>query len=337
MREIINQSSRPIAKRYQSRVKGLSAAMNSIKPVVEQEMILALLRETFALPIEALTPIEGGQVAQTFSFTAGDQAYVLRFNPGSFDVTFAKELFIATHFASPRIPILPILKVGRLGDLSYAISRKRAGRRLLALSRAEYEQTMPSLMQTLHAIHQVDVGTWPGFGWIGDDGAGMFSSWQGFVARIIEEEHADGFFGKWHALFETTFLEREFFETVYRRMLRLLPFCPEERRLVHGGYGFNNVLAEGGAVTAVLDWTDAMYGDFLFDVAWLAFWDPGRDYQTLFRADYAEKGVAVPDFEQRLLCYQCYIALDGLRFNAKFNNVTAYNWVKGRITELLRT
>lgn len=53
----------------------------------------------------------------------------------------------------------------------------------------------------------------------------------------------------------TTFLEREFFEMIYRRLQRLLPFCLEERWLVHGGYGFNNVLVENGAVTAVLDWT----------------------------------------------------------------------------------
>ena len=29
--------------------------------------------------------------------------------------------------------------------------------------------------------------------------------------------------------------------------------CPEERYLVHGGYGFNNVLAQDGRITAVID------------------------------------------------------------------------------------
>lgn len=310
--------------------------MDNIKPVVDQETILALLGETLALPIETLTPIQGGLIAQTVIFRAGDHEYILRFNPGNFDVTFQKEMFIYTHFASPNIPIPPILRVGRLGDLTYAISRKMAGRRLLSLSRAEYELSLPSLIQTLNAIHQVNVLNWQGYGWIDDNGIGMFPSWKGFIARIIEEERPDGFFGKWHALFQTTFLEREFFETVYQHMLRLLVFCPEERYLVHGGYGFNNVLAEDGKVTALLDWTDAMYGDFLYDVAWLDYWDPGRDYQALFRADYAERGIDVPDFEQRLLCYQCYIALDGMRFNAKSDQATAYKWVKDRITGLLR-
>jgi hygromycin-B 4-O-kinase len=310
--------------------------MNTIKPTIKQETIIALLRETFDLPIEALTLLEGGQVAQTLSFTVGDQAYILRFNPGSFDVTFQKEMFIYTHFASPDIPIPPILKVGWLGDLSYAISGKLTGRRLPTLSRAEYEQTLPSLIRTLHAIHQVEVSPWPGFGGIGDSGDGTSSSWQAFIAQIIEEERADGFFGQWHALFETTFLEREFFETVYHHLQRLLPFCPEERWLVHGGYGFNNVLAEDGVVTAVLDWTDAKYGDFLYDLAWLNFWDPGHDYPALFRPGYVESGIQVTNFEQRLLCYQCRIALDGLRFFAKFDNATAYKWVKDRITSLRR-
>jgi hygromycin-B 4-O-kinase len=277
--------------------------MDSIKPIVEQETILALLQASFTTPIEALVSLEGGQVAQTFSFTAGDQAYILRFSPGSFDVTFEKERFIYTHFASSSIPIPPILKIGKLGELSYAISRKIAGRRLLALTRTEYEQILPSLIRTLHAIHQVDVSSWHGFGGIDDNGTGTCSSWHDYIAQINEEEWADGFFGKWHVLFETTFLEREFFETISHQLQRLLPFCSEERWLVHGGYGFNNVLAENGAVTAVLDWTEAMYGDFLYDVAWLNFWDPGHDYQAIFRADYAERGFAVPDFEQRLLCY----------------------------------
>jgi hypothetical protein len=44
------------------------------------------------------------------------------------------------------------------------------------LSRAEYEQTLPDLMRTLHTIQQVNVASWLGFGWIGDNGAGLFPS-----------------------------------------------------------------------------------------------------------------------------------------------------------------
>jgi hygromycin-B 4-O-kinase len=118
-------------------------------------------------------------------------------------------------------------------------------------------------------------------------------------------------------------------------MESLLNSCPQERYLVHGDYGFGNLLAANGQVTAVLDWLNARYGDFLYDVAWLDFWDSGRGYRDRFRARYAEQDIDIPNYESRLLCYQCCIALDGLRFFAKANNAAAYQWVKDHILRLI--
>ena len=42
--------------------------------------------------------------------------------------------------------------------------------------------------------------------------------------------------------------------------------------LLHGDYGFDNVLVDQGKISGVLDWANAKYGDFLYDVAWLDFW-----------------------------------------------------------------
>ena len=50
-------------------------------------------------------------------------------------------------------------------------------------------------------------------------------------------------------------------------MMRMLEVCPEERYLVHEEYVQNNLLAEEGKVTAVLDWADTMHGDFAYDLA----------------------------------------------------------------------
>ena len=38
-------------------------------------------------------------------------------------------------------------------------------------------------------------------------------------------------------------LERDVFDRIYGQMERLLPFCPEDRRLIHGNFGYGNVLA----------------------------------------------------------------------------------------------
>lgn len=311
--------------------------MESVKPTIEEAAIHALLQDTFEQPIQELTPVQGGLIAQTLSFQAGSEAYILRFTTSSIEVSYQKEAFIYKNFASASIPIPPILKVGQIGDVYYAISKKLAGRGLSTLSKAEYEQTLPNIIKTLYAIHQVDVRGWQGYGWLDDNGMGIFPSWKTFIARIMEEEHPNGFYGEWHKLFQTTFLEREFFEKVYTHMIRLLEVCPEERYLVHGEYGYNNVLVQDGKVTAVLDWVDTTYGDFVYDIAWIDYWPRGVDQSERFRQYYISQGIPLPDFWQRVACYKCYMGLDAMRFFAKTNNFEAYQSTRLILQQILAT
>jgi hygromycin-B 4-O-kinase len=132
-------------------------------------------------------------------------------------------------------------------------------------------------------------------------------------------------------MFETTFLERGVFDRNYAAMEDLLDRCPEERFLVHGNYGFGNLLARGAEITAVLDWIDAKYGDFLFDVAWLDFWGIGDDWAGRFREYYDVQGTAVPHYEDRLRCYQLRIGMDAMKFFAKGGDEFAYRWVRDRL------
>ena len=317
---LITRSNRRIREREWSNI------VPTVKPIVEREQIHQLLTGHFGEPVQELEPVQGGQVAQALSFRVGGQEYILRINAGSLDASFRKEVLIFQHFASPAIPIPPIVKVGYLGDLVYAISHKMPGRGLEAISRAEYEALLPDLIRKLNAIHTCDVSRWPGYGLFDDAGKGMFADWRSSLAAIIDEERPDGFYGKWHTLFTTTFLEREFFDTVYNHMLSLLDRCPEERHLVHGGYGYNNVLAQQGKVTAVLDWIDARYGDFVYDIAWLDFWPRGIDFPGLIRQYYTGQGIALPHYEERIACYKAYIGLDAMRFYAKTQYLEAYRY-----------
>ena len=310
--------------------------MESVKPIVAEEVIFSLLKEVFDQPVRELVPVQGGLIAQAFSFRAGEKEYILRFTKNMMEATYRKEAFMYQHFASPAIPIPPVLKVGLLGDVFYAITEKMPGKGLTFLSLQEYKKTIPSLMQTLYAIHQTDVRSGHGFGGLDDDGRGTFPSWKEFIASIIEEERPEGFYGKWHRLFQTTFLDRAFFEKVYEQMLRLLEWCPEERSLVHGGYGYNNVLAQEGKVTAVLDWLEAMYGDFVYDFAWLDQWPPaGIDYPELLYQYYTSRGVSLPNYRERLVCYRLRMGLDGMRFFAKTNHEKAYQSVHEKLEEIL--
>lgn len=309
--------------------------MSEIKPVVEERVVVALLAEVFDQPVAGLQPLEGGLIAQTFSFSTGSDDFVIRFNTDKMDTGFEKEEYIWRNYGSSLVPIPSVIRVGRLKELVYCITCKADGQRLDRLLPAEIQRAIPSVIATLNAIHAVDVSDRQGYGLFDGQGRGFFPRWASCLEYVKDEERPNGFFGKWHGLFETSFLNRDVFDRVYEKMKHLLCYCPSDRYLVHGGYGFGNVLVAGDQVTAVLDWNDAKYGDFLYDVAWLDFYDPARSYPELFRASYVEYGADVPDFHKRLLCYQCYMALDSMRFFAKANNPQAYQWVVARISSLL--
>ena len=65
-----------------------------------------------------------------------------------------------------------------------------------------------------------------------------------------------------------------------------------------------------------------MYGDFLYDIAWLVFWSPwypawqGIDFWEEAVRHFEAIGLDVPHVEERLRCYQIHIGLDSLKYNA---------------------
>lgn len=311
--------------------------MSAIKPALSNEQVITLLQEHFPMPIEQLSAINNGQIAQTCSFTSGGQAYIVRFNRDNMGANFPKEAFIAGRITSPRIPIPRIVHVGRFHELHYSITIKVPGRPLDQLPPAEYAQLLPEIIRTLVAIHHIDMRDWPsGYGVFDNRGAGLYTSWRSYLTSIREEEEDRNFYGKWHTLFDTTFLERDVFNSLYGEMSRLLDNCPAERWLVHGSYGFSNVIAHEGNITGVLDWIDAKYGDFVYDIAWLDFWSPEAHHSELFRRYYASQGISAPAYDERLRCYHCYIGMDALRFFAKSNQPKAYQWSRKRIFDLIR-
>ena len=137
------------------------------------------------------------------------------------------------------------------------------------------------------------------------------------------------------SLFETTFLEKDFWDIAYARLAELVPLCPEERSLVHGDYGFDNVLSDGAKITGVIDWGGSKYGDFLFDVAWLSFWSREIDYKNLYLEHIKKKRIHIENFSERMLCYKLFIGLGSLSFYAYSGQREKYERTKKAVGELL--
>lgn len=300
---------------------------------------MALLMARLETAVTHIKPIATGQIAKGFFFEAAGEDYVIRFTRANMAMGLHKDQYAYTHFASPQIPIPPVIGVDEFQDFTYIITRRMPGKILDQLSEAEYEQLLPALMETLDAIHQTDVRDASGYGSFDGQGVGLAASWPDHLRHVYEEEDERWFYGKWHTLFETTFLERDLFDRVYAEMDSLLIFAPTERFLVHADFGSDNALAENGKITAVLDWANAVYGDFLYDVAWLDMWAGsfsfGLDINGRFRHYYQSQNRHIPHYDERFRCCQCYIALDSFRFYAKIGNEDMYQWMRKRILGIL--
>jgi hygromycin-B 4-O-kinase len=311
-----------------------SRMMFSVKPTVERGQILRLLEAYFAQSVTDLQPLEGGQIAQVLAFTVGGQDHVLRVHAQVMGANVEKEAYIAQPIASS-VPVPAIVHVGRLGDMPYAITRTCPGQRLITLPPQEVDALLPTLMDVLDAIHGAEMSPAPGYGLFDVRGVGMFPTGQRSLEVVREEEPDWDVDGRWHDLFDHTVLERDAFDRIDAQMEHLLDCCPEQHSLVHGNFAYSNVLVEHGEMTAVPGWVDATYGDPLVDMAMLDFWDPDHDIQRRYARRRAEKGETESQCGERVLCYQCNISLEAMKFFAKTDQQSRYRWTRARILDLM--
>ena len=305
------------------------------KPLVEIHQIRDALAAHFDAPVQDLSPIDVGQMARVFSFTVNGMNYVARFTTKRAAESIKKDRCIADRLASSIVPVPPIIHSGISGDLYYGIARRVPGAPLRAIHGEDNWSVVTSLIETLDAIHQEDVSDTTGYGMFDSEGEGTFQQWTDFLMDVALEGGNGSFIGAWHHLFEDTFLDRTFFDLIYERMIELLPFCPEERFLVHADYAFGNVMVKDGEVTAVLDWANAMYGDFIYDVAWMDLGSPEQDYRALFKAYYEGQERTIEHYEERLLCYENYVSLDAQIWHAVNSNLSDYEWMRVRTLNLI--
>jgi hygromycin-B 4-O-kinase len=311
--------------------------MPDLRPVVEPEQVLTLLQRHFKEPINNLKTREGGQVAHTFAFQVNEQEYILRFNDAShMPISFAKEAVLAQSIASSHIPFPPVIQAGKWRRLHFAISQKVPGQMLTDLPIQEVIQLLPEVITILDAIHHIDVSQSKNYGIFDGQGLAPYSDWRSSLLQVKEEEQDWNYFGKWHVLFEQTFLEKKLFDDIFTHMVELLDYCPAERYLVHGDYNFRNILAHEGKITGVVDWINAQYGDFVYDIAGLDFWLPGLNMGERCLHYYQEHHIHIPFYKERLLCYECYIMLIAMRFFAKKGDEQAYQWIGQRMQQLLQ-
>lgn len=269
--------------------------------------------------ISDLHPMTEGEESRVFGFRRGDDDFILRVNREIGG--FRKDDFIHRTFGGADLPIPEITAIGHLTDgNAYCVSRQAMGRTLQDLSDRELPFVLDAVAQVMAAIAHCDPPDAQGFGLFDASGIAPHASWRDFLLGLMALDWDGGEVRDLLALFED--LARD---------------CPEQRALVHGDFGSNNVLTDGRRVTAVIDWSEALYGDPLYELANILFWRPWLACMEFQARWFEAHRPELLDHRTRLRCYQLHIGLGQFRASALAGHDTDRDWALARCAQIART
>lgn len=309
--------------------------MSKLKTQISDSEVLAFLHIKFPQIIQNFKIIHGGEMSQGFSFLMENKDYIIRINQNEY--SFRKDKYAYENFANANIPIPKILEIGKFNnDYSFAISELALGKPLDLFSKKEIIPILPQLVKILDDVNNSKIMT-EKYGDLDINGNGQFESWLQFLQDI-----KGNFSTKWEQKYRKILSDMNIESKFWKKYEGLYKYLPEERYLIHGDYGYNNIISNKEKITGVLDWENSKVGDFLYDVAWLEFWDKLVDvdekmnYSHVFAQYYENLGRKLLFYEERLLCYKIHIGLGTLDFYAKSDQMESFVWAIDFIKPLIQ-
>ncbi len=304
----------------------------------------SFLTAHFGGDVSDVAPLGVGEWSRAFAFRRADRDcvgdYVIRF--GAYVEDFAKDR-LAARYAGPALPVPQITEIGEAFGGYFAIAARVFGGYIDDVDEAQMRSLLPALFATLDAARLVDLSDTTGYGGWGADGSAPFSSWRAVLLDVANDRPTDRVSG-WRARLAASPVGVGSFDQAYERLAALADStsgASEERHLIHSDLLHFNVLVDADRVTGVLDWGCGMYGDFLYDLAWLCFWQPWYpawqriDFREEALRHYAAAGLDVPCFEERLRCCQLHIGLGGLAYQAYAGHWTDLEGTARRILDVM--
>lgn len=280
------------------------------------------LHTHFSQKVSDVAPLGKGEWSQAFSFRNLDNDCVIRF--GLYSDDFKKDQ-IAAAYTTPDLPIPQVTEIGQALGRSFAISERAFGNMLDGLDEPQMVQVVPAVFKMLDAIRTADISSTTGYGNWNTEKVAPYQTWQECLLDVWNDPMGSRTYG-WRASLQNSPMGDAPFNKAFDVLKSLVDKCPKERYLLHTDLLHYNVLVQDGKINAVIDWGNAMYGDFLYELAGFIVWLPW--YPSMRNIDWAEEakkyykkiGLEVPNFEERLRCYEISIGLNGMSYNAFKHN-----------------
>lgn len=296
-----------------------------MKPRLSPDRIASFLKERYPGSVDKVRALTEGEERQVFAFRHNQESLVIRIASGLDG--FLKEAFVSRTFGGGAVPVPEVISSGQVDDdHAFCITPLMSGATLQAVDRPTLLRLVTEVDRVLNAIYALDPGETTGYGPFNRHGTGAFRSWSAFMAQPLEEQLDPG----------DVEIDRRRYRNALRRLERLIPACPETRKLVHGDFGSNNVLTDGDLISGVLDWESALFGDPLYDQANILYWAPWLECMRI-QADHLTSSPAYradPVARARFRCYQLHIGLRQLASSASEGDLGMRRWHERRIDDL---
>lgn len=259
-----------------------------------------------------------GDWSRAYAIVLDGRHAVIRF--GDHVEDFLKDQAMARH-SSATLPVPAVTEIGQAGDGYYAVSERASGELLDNLDEAGMRAVLPGLLTAMDTLRHIDASGTVGYGIWAPDGTGPAASWAQALLGVDEETAR---VPRWRAALATFPVARQTFDRAYARLRELAEDLPDERHIIHGDLLNRNVLVQGTRISAVIDWGNALYGDWLYDAAWLIYCWPlfpqwqGIDIDAELEEHWRRRGGPglVPGLHRRLQAYLLHIGLGAMAYNA---------------------
>ena len=258
-----------------------------------------------------------GEWSRAYAFVLDGREVVIRF--GDHVEDFCKDQVMAAH-SRAALPIPAVIEIGAAGDGYFAVSERAPGELLDALDSDGIRAALPGLLAALDAMRAIDISGTEGYGLWAPDGTGPAASW---AQALLAIEPGDGAGSR--------LAGRAGRLPGRHQALRpgLLPGCGSWPRACRSSatsstatWSTTTCSSRVSRITAVIDWGNALYGDWLYDMAWLIFWWPwfpqwrDIDITAELERHWDQHGGPPPGLHHRLHACLVHIGLDAMAYNA---------------------
>ncbi|MCL2045357.1 MAG: aminoglycoside phosphotransferase family protein [Oscillospiraceae bacterium] len=277
--------------------------------------------------IANLESLSGGLVSQTFFFQSGDSRYV--FQIGDRHEDYEKQHYIFSKFGKA-IPVREVVGVHQTEDgAAYCFSNYIEGRKLFDLSDDERRETAEPVISVLLRMSEVELPVDSGYGRFDANGKAPYETWHDYIAAIYNDKVYD-----WSLLSNKNFNDMAVPKAI-DELAKNIQFAQIDKAyLVNGDAGSYNIIAFDGQITGLIDCGSALYGDPLYCMANLLFWNEDKLHYLI---SLVKQRYYTDEYnKQKLYCYALRIGLEEI-YNTVILNEIGYDisWVNNRLEEIV--